>query len=195
MVWEVDPLWRVGGCAVHKALHRPASSWRLLEGAVRAFPLDDHNPHRGALVHIRAALELIEEAQHPLIHSVDLPSHTAALPWEVQQTWNVVFSSNHQGVRLHRVALALEGRAAIGVVQQNLVVGLASLQGPIHEHVGHAAGHAVKERGSRPVGIARVRKRGGALAPAGVGNLVWEGPRSGYRRFVLEQWLPAPTQP
>lgn len=142
MVWEVDPLWRVGGCAVHKALHRPASSWRLLEGAVRAFPLDDHNPHRGALVHIRAALELIEEAQHPLIHSVDLPSHTAALPWEVQQTWNVVFSSNHQGVRLHRVALALEGRAAIGVVQQNLVVGLASLQGPIHEHVGHAAGHA-----------------------------------------------------
>lgn len=134
----MDPLRRVGGRAVHEALQRPVSSWGPLGGTARAFPLEDRNPHPGALVHGGAVFELIEEAQHPLVHSIDLAHHTVALPREVQQMWNVMFSGDHQRVRLHRVALALEGRTAISIVQQDLVVGLASLQGPVHKHVGHA---------------------------------------------------------
>lgn len=63
-----------------------------------------------------------------------------------------MLSSDHQGVRLHRVALALEGRAAIGVVQQHLVVGLASLQSPVHKHVGHGCPGHGKLVSSKPCG-------------------------------------------
>lgn len=137
VVREVDPLRRVGGCAVHEALRSPVGSRGLVGDAVRAFPLEDHDPHQGALVHVWAAFERIEEAQHLLIHSIDLPDHTVAVPREVQQVRNVMFSGDHQGVGLHRAAPALEGRTAIGVIQQDLVVGLALLQCPVYKHAGH----------------------------------------------------------
>lgn len=95
VVWEVDPLWWVGGCAVHKALQGPFSSWRLLRGAVHAFPLQDRNPHLGALVRVWAAFKLVKKVQHLLVHTIDLPDHAVAMSRKVQQMWNVMFSSNH----------------------------------------------------------------------------------------------------
>lgn len=140
VVREVDPLGGVGDCAVHEALQGPVSGRRLLGGPTRAFPLEDGDPQRGALVHVGAALELIEEAQHPLVHRIDLAEHTLPLPWEVEQPRDVMLAGNDQGVGLQRAAPAAEGGAAVGAVPQDPMVGLASLQGPVHEHAGHV-GH------------------------------------------------------
>lgn len=80
----MDPLGRVGGRAVHEALQRLLGSWRPLGGVGRAFPLEDRGPHGGALVHDGAVFKLIQEAQHPLVHGIDLPGHAVAVPRQVQ---------------------------------------------------------------------------------------------------------------
>ncbi|OBS79914.1 hypothetical protein A6R68_21885, partial [Neotoma lepida] len=63
-----------------------------------------------ALVHVGAAFEVIQEAQHLFIYLVDLTCYTVALAWQVQQPWYVVLAGDHQWEGLNCAALALEGR-------------------------------------------------------------------------------------
>ena len=157
-VRQVDPLWRVGSRGVDEALQGHACA---LQGHVQA----------GALVHVGAALELVQEAQHPFVHLVDLTEHTVSAARQVQQPRDVVLTRDHQRVGLQRAGPAPEGRAPMGTVQQDPVVGLARLQRPVHEHGGQAAGAAGRGDGGQVTGgCSRPRSPAAALHGQGPGG-------------------------
>lgn len=170
----MDPLGRVGGRGVDEALQGCA---RALQGHVQA----------GALVHVRAALELVQEAQHPLVHLVDLAGHAVPTAWQVQQPWDVVLTCDHQRVGLQRAGPAPEGRVPVGAIQQDLVVGLARLQRPVHEHGDQAARAAGREdSGQVRGGRGRPRSPAAFLDGRGPGGR-GPGGRAGFEIRLSEE--------
>lgn len=110
MVGQPNPLGRVRGRAVHEALQDAVGRCPRLACAALPFPLHHLDSHQGALVHVWAAFELIQELQHLLIDGVNLPSNVVTRPRDVQHVRNIVFPCNHQRVLLHRAAPSLEFR-------------------------------------------------------------------------------------
>lgn len=137
MVGQLDPLRLVGAGVVHEALHHPTAGWSYLGCAALPLPLHHLDSHRCALVHVRAAFKFVEEPQHLVIHSVNLPCDVVSCARDVEHVGDVVLPCNHQRVFLHRAAPSLVLCDPLGGVDHVLVVGLALFKRAIHKDTSH----------------------------------------------------------
>ncbi|KAK6325913.1 hypothetical protein J4Q44_G00052550, partial [Coregonus suidteri] len=132
----LEPGRLVGGGAVEEGLHYAARRWAPLSPLY--LPVLQLQLNGGALVHGRAALEGVQEAQHGVIHPVHLPLDPVALPGTVQQGGDVVLPGDHQRVAVYGAGVTTELRLPVPLVRQHPeVVGLTLLQSPIDKDISH----------------------------------------------------------
>ena len=102
IIGQFGPVWLVGGSAVDKCLDGASSRKGLLS-------LSDQLVHLklywGSLVHGWAALKPVQKLKHLTVNIVDFSFHPLALSGNIEEEWDVVFSSDHQRAPLQGVSI------------------------------------------------------------------------------------------